>query len=405
MSKLKHMLATGSIAVICAGAAFAQTPQGSDTPAITAKPVLDLRLRGEQVDQDGLDDTTALTLRGRFGYEFAFTSGWSALIEGEAVGHLSDDFSDTVDNVPGKAVVADPEAFELNRAQIAWKGDRANATLGRQRIIFDDARFVGNVGFRQNEQTFDAVRLGFTGLETITAEYVFIDKVHRIFGDESPLGEFESESHVVRFGAKTAFGDFVATGLFLDFDESAAASGQTLSIGWSKAWETDAGKLGLRARFAEQSEYDGKGPPCDLGYQSYGASFARGKLTLIGGLEVLEGSGGRGFATPLATLHAFQGWADVFLNTPAAGVRDISAGIRGGGVKLLANAKPANWAVIYHDFESDNGAMSYGSEFDAVFRLPVNDWLTLEAKGAVFDGSDTGPADRTKFWLAVETRF
>lgn len=380
-------------------------PATGQDSAPTVKPILDLRLRAEQVDQDGLDDTTALTLAGRFGAETQFGNGWSALVEGEAVGHLTDDFSDTVDAVPGKAVVPDPEAVELNRLQVSWKGEAASATLGRQRLIFDDARFVGNVGFRQNEQTFDALRLGFSGLENVTAEYVYIDKVHRIFGDESPMGEFESDSHVVRVGVDTAAGNFVTTGLFLNFDESAAASGQTLALGWSNSWTLDAGTLSLNARLALQSEYDGRGPAQDLGYQSYGASFARGGLTFIGGMEILEGAGGRGFATPLATLHAFQGWADVFLNTPAAGVRDFSLGLKGGGVDLIDGAKPANWAVFYHDFDSDNGSLSYGSEFDAVFRIPVNDWLTLEAKGAVFNGADNGPADRTKFWLALETRF
>lgn len=369
------------------------------------EPILDLRLRAEQVDQDGLDSTLALTLAGRFGLDAKFANGWGALIEGEAVGHITSDFSDTVDMVPGKAVIADPEAFELNRLQINWKGEEANATLGRQRIIFDDARFIGNVGFRQNEQTFDAVRFGFSGFRNVSLDYVYIDKVQRIFGDESPVGEFESDSHLVHAGVETAIGDFVLTGLFLDFDESAAASGQTLALGWSDSWRLEAGRFGLNARFAQQSEYDGRGPAQDLGYQSYGASFARGDLTLVGGVEILEGAGGRGFATPLATLHAFQGWADIFLNTPAKGVRDSSLGLKGGGIDLIEGAKPASWAVLYHDFDSDNGDLSYGSEFDAVFRIPVKDWLTFEAKGAVFKGSDNGPADRTKFWVAVETRF
>lgn len=387
-------------------AAFAFVlPAAAQDSAPTIKPILDLRLRAEQVNQDGLDDTTAITLAGRFGAEAQFGNGWSALIEGEAVGHLTDDFSDTVDAMPGKAVIPDPEAVELNRFQVLWKGEAASATLGRQRIIFDDARFVGNVGFRQNEQTFDALRLGFSGLENITAEYVYIDKVHRIFGDESPMGEFESDSHVVRIAAETPAGAFVATGLFLNFDESAAASGQTLALGWADAWKLEAGTLGLNARFALQSEYDGRGPAQDLGYQSYGASFARGDLTFVGGMEILEGADGRGFATPLATLHAFQGWADVFLTTPAAGVRDRSVGIKGGGLDLIEGAKPANWAVIYHDFDSDNGRLSYGSELDAVFRIPISDRLTIEAKGAVFSGVESGPADRAKFWLALEARF
>ena len=369
------------------------------------KPILDLRLRAEEVDQDGLDSTLALTLAGRFGLDAKFTNGWGALIEGEAVGHLTSDFSDTVDTVPGKAVIADPEAFELNRLQISWKGEEANATLGRQRIIFDDARFVGNVGFRQNEQTFDAVRFGFSGFRNVSLDYVYIDKVQRIFGDESPAGEFESDSHIVHASVATAIGDFVLTGLFLDFDESAAASGQMLALGWSDSWKLEVGRFDLNARFAQQSEYNGRGPGQDLGYQAYGASFARGDLTLVGGVEILEGAGGRGFATPLATLHAFQGWADVFLNTPAAGVRDSSLGLKGGGLDLVDGAKPASWAVFYHDFDSDNGDLSYGSELDAVFRMPVKDWLTFEAKGAVFSGSDNGPADRTKFWVALETRF
>jgi len=379
-------------------------PAAAQDSAPVVEPILDLRLRAEQVNQDGLDHTTALTLAGRFGAEAQLRNGWSALIEGEAVGHLTDDFSDTVNAVPDKAVIADPETFELNRLQVSWRGDAALAVLGRQRIIFDDARFLGNVGFRQNEQTFDALRLGFSGLENATAEYVYIDKVHRIFGDESPMGEFESDSHVVRVGVETPLGNLAATGLFLRFDESAAVSGQTLALGWSDSWKLEVGTLGLNALFALQSEFDGRGPEQDLGYQSYGVSFARGDLTFVGGMEILEGAGGRGFATPLATLHAFQGWADVFIATPAEGIRDLSFGVKGGGLDLIDSAAPASWAVIYHDFDSDNGRQSYGSELDAVFRLPISDRLTFEAKGAVFSGADSGPPDSTKFWLTLEAR-
>lgn len=368
------------------------------------KPILDLRLRAEQVDQDGTDKTTGLTVAGRFGFEANSGDGWGALIEGEAVGHLHDDFSDTVDNRPGKAVIPDPEALELNRLQISWTGKTASSVLGRQRVIFDDARFIGNVGFRQNEQTFDAVRFGLFPTGTVTADYVYIDKVHRIFGDESAAGEYESDSHVFRLQTNTSFGKFIATGLFLNFDESAPASGQTLAMAWSDSWEFQSGTFDLNARFAQQGAYNDRGPAQDLGYQSYGASFARDDLAVFGGLEVLEGVAGEGFATPLATLHAFQGWADVFLTTPATGIRDLSIGLKRGGLKVIDHAKPASWAVIYHDFESDNGRLSYGSEIDAVFRLPVNDWLTLEVKGAAFRGADTGPADRTKFWLALEAR-
>lgn len=69
------------------GAALAQ---GSD---VEGDVVADVRVRAEHVDRQGLDETLAVTWRARLGYEIKMPDGWSALIEGEAVGHLDDDFS------------------------------------------------------------------------------------------------------------------------------------------------------------------------------------------------------------------------------------------------------------------------------------------------------------------------
>jgi len=104
-------------------------------------------------------------------------------------------------------------------------------------------------------------------------------------------------------------------------------------------------------------------------------------------------------------LHAFQGWADVFLNTPATGVRDLSATLTGKAPNFIADAKPVSWGVGYHDFASDNAARDLGTEIDAMARLPLNANFSLEGKVAVFNGDAGGPADRTKFWLALEASF
>ena len=399
MSRLRTALMVGAaISSVCVfGAAPAQAGEGS--------PILDIRLRAEQVDQSGFDDTMALTVRGRFGYDYKASDAWSFLGEVEGVVHLSDDFSDTVENVPGKAIVADPEALEINRLQVSWKDKATSVTLGRQRIIFDDARFVGNVGFRQNEQTFDALRLGHVVSESVSVDYVYIDKVRRVFGDDSPVGEWDSASHIVRLSAKTSLGDVTAYGLLLDFDNAPAASGQTWGASWTRSWDTDLGKLTLDGDAAIQSEWNGAGPTADLGYQAASVSLTQKGLTGALGVEILDGAGGRGFTTPLATLHAFQGWADVFLNTPATGVRDVSATLKGKAPSFIADAKPVSWVVGYHDFASDNGANDLGSEIDALARLPVNANFSLEGKVAVFNGEPGGPADRTKFWLALEASF
>jgi len=77
-------------------------------------------------------------------------------------------------------VVVDPEVTQLNQSILAYKNDSTTAKLGRQRIILDKARHVGNVGWRQNEQTFDAVSNVNTSIPYTTLTYAFLDNVHGI---------------------------------------------------------------------------------------------------------------------------------------------------------------------------------------------------------------------------------
>ena len=52
--------------------------------------------------------------------------------------------------------------------------------------------------------------------------------------------------------------------------------------------------------------------------------------------------------TPLATLHKFDGWADLFLTTPNKGLQDLYAGAayRFDGVKALPGLKMATFFQI-----------------------------------------------------------
>ncbi|MEL0212519.1 MAG: alginate export family protein, partial [Novosphingobium sp.] len=85
---------------------------------------------------------------------------------------------------PQYAVVADGESIDLNRAQIMYKVKDFALTVGRQRINLDDQRFIGSVGWRQNEQTFDAVRAEATvGPVSIDATYAI--QQDSIFGSEA----------------------------------------------------------------------------------------------------------------------------------------------------------------------------------------------------------------------------
>ncbi|MGZ9100445.1 MAG: hypothetical protein ACXW3O_12145, partial [Brevundimonas sp.] len=301
-----------------AGPAAAST-QSSDI-------LFESRLRYEGVSQDGLDDATAITLRTRLGWQSPERSGFRLLVEGEGVVALVDDYNDTIHGPPNYPVVADPEAFELNRLQVAWTGlPDTEVILGRQRIVLGSARFVGNVGFRQNEQTFDAVKVTTRPFEPLTVTWAWIDRVHRVFGDDSPVGEWRSDSHLINVETPTPAGKLTAYGYLLDFSnappQSSATWGarlegsRTLSSDWSAPYVLE---------YARQSEYGANPARFDLDYGLVSAGLKRGPLSGILALERLDGNGAQAFQTPLATLHAFQGWADVFLTTPRDGLRDVS---------------------------------------------------------------------------------
>jgi hypothetical protein len=68
----------------------------------------------------------------------------------------------------GRAVVADPLGSEVNQAWLADTLEKTTATFGRQRAVFDNARLVGDVAWRQYMQTFDGITVQDKTLENLT---------------------------------------------------------------------------------------------------------------------------------------------------------------------------------------------------------------------------------------------
>ena len=97
--------------------------------------------------------------------------GFSALLEGEGIASAGDRYNSGANGVTTRPAITDPEGAELNQAYLAWKGGHAGATLGRQRLLFDNQRWIGNSGWRQNEQTFDAVAFDVGLRPGLTARY------------------------------------------------------------------------------------------------------------------------------------------------------------------------------------------------------------------------------------------
>jgi hypothetical protein len=163
------------------------------------KVSLNVRARYEGVEQTGLKDADALTLRTRLGFTTAALNGLKASVEFENITSPDGDRYSQAGLNPGgagRAVVADPEGSEVNQAWLAYTSGKTTATLGRQRLALDNFRFVGDVGWRQNAQTFDGFVVQDKTLDKTTLTYGYLSRINRIFGDRHALGNWDSDSHV-----------------------------------------------------------------------------------------------------------------------------------------------------------------------------------------------------------------
>ena len=192
------------------------------------KVSINARLRYEGVEQTGLRDAAALTLRTRLGFTTAPLHGWKAMLEAENIIVADGDRYSQAGLNPGgagRAVVADPESTELNQAFVGLEAGKTQITLGRQRLVLDNARFIGDVGWRQNQQTFDAAVVQDKTFAKTTLTYGFLHQINRVFGDRHLQGKWQSESHVfhANSGGFSA-GTLAGYAYLLDFDNAAANS-------------------------------------------------------------------------------------------------------------------------------------------------------------------------------------
>lgn len=407
-----HVTLRRALTLLGAGL-FAPLAGAAETPAPTSvaeaiaqgKFNLNARLRFEHADQANLRESNAYTLRTRFGYTSAPLAGFQAMLEAENIVSLGDhnDYNagGTNPGGAGRTVIADPEDTGVNQAWLSYAAEGTTLKAGRQRIVLDNARFVGDVGWRQNAQTFDAATLTAKPTKTLTAFYGYVWRVSRIFGNKPPQPDFDSDSHLLNVSfSGWKLGTLTAYGYGLDFDNSAANSSATFGASFvgSAPLSPDA-KLTYRLEAARQR--DAANNPVDYSAEYFNAEagVAVAPFDFAVGYELLGSDGGRkGFATPLATLHAFNGWADVFGGTPARGLRDLylSAGVN------LPGGYPVK--VVWHDYESDNGGVDYGDEWNAIVSHKIGKNWTVLAKYARYNGA--GPFfDLDRVWLQAELNF
>jgi len=122
------------------------------------------------------------------------------------------------------------------------------------------------------------------------------------------------------------------------------------------------------------------------------------------GDEIMHGNGTVGFATPLATLHVFDGWAEKFLTTPTDGIKDLYGSLGWNGKKLLG-LDSLTASVVCHQFDAERVSTNYGSEWDMVASGKWHHFAGL-LKYADYSAASTTPIaigrNTRKFWAQLE---
>ncbi|MDE3114477.1 MAG: hypothetical protein KGL26_02645 [Pseudomonadota bacterium] len=397
-----------------AGSAYAEGPLVD--ALMHGKPVIDIRARYETVSDDNCavcagKDANARTVRARLGYETGDWNGLSALVAFDQIWSLGpEDYNSKSNGRTTYPVVADPTMTALDRLQLTYRSAfDTTITAGRQAIILDDARFIGNVGFRQHEQTFDAVKLVNTSLPDTTFSYAWIGGVNRVFGPDGPsgpaTGHFISDSHVLNATYRGIKGlTLTAYAYLLDLKEAPTASTATYGFRTQYRMPVTAGiGLAFTGAFAHQSDYARNPLSVSLDYWTLSGQVTADGLAAGVGYEALEGNGTVGFATPLATLHAFDGWADLFLTTPKNGIDDLYATVSYkfpqafGYVTLMP-------LVTYHSFTADRTATGIGEEWDLSLNAAFDKQFSLNLSYAAYRGGGIaagGFRDKTITWLTA----
>lgn len=343
------------------------------------------RLRYEYADIDGFRDATVGSLRARYGIKTDSIHGFKFLAEGESTLILTSKsrytpFPGFINN--GRAVIADPDNFELNRLQLSYHADAIDTTItvGRQYINFADQRFIGAIGWRQNDQTFDAVVVENKSIKDLHFTYAYVDQVNRIFGDQTPaqgLDYWSGDSHLIHLEF-TGIEDHKlrAFAYLLEFDNAAANSTDTYGLEL-QGKRSLSGESNLHYLLTAAVQTDAANNTAD--YKEY---YYRGQVSVKqdccefgAGIEIMTSDGKNSFRFPLGTNHKFNGFADAYLTTPGAGLIDYYA-------FAATKALGLQHKLIVHNFHNENGGTELGWEIDYVAARKIGDNAKFVFKAA-----------------------
>ncbi|HEU0277055.1 MAG TPA: alginate export family protein [Rhodanobacteraceae bacterium] len=385
------------------GATDADAIADADAVAPPLQLEWDARWRYATLDDDAFAHTGfADTLRLRIGVAGAFGNGWSALVEGAGIASAGNRYNSGANGQVQYPLESDPRGAVLNQAWLAWQRAEFSATVGRQRLQFDNQRWIGNSGWRQFEQTFDAVAFRWQATPSLALRYAWLDRVHRVSGPDAlnPLARARAlDTHLVNAAWTHATWEWVGYAYLHEDRDVPSASTATVGTRWTGHLRADAQGLGWALEAARQRKYANNPLSFSHAYWLAEPSWTVGTFTATLGWEYLGGNGHHALQTPLASLHPFNGWAGEFGVIPNGGLKDGHVGATGRFGSGRLDGKLA-WALTWHAFQSVRGSR-YGTETDGSLSLPLTRQVAALFEVASYR-ADTFARNDARVWLQLE---
>jgi len=399
---MKRLILSASLAPMLLGAVAVNADEGISL-FNNLKANGEVRARYETVDDSVNEDADAMTVRWNIGLsaDLAGIEGLSVKADAVAVQAIGgQNYNSTANGHTTYATIVDPVQTRMTQGYLQYKNGNTVLKAGRQIINLDNQRFVGSVDWRQMPQSFDSAVVVNNSIENLTLIGAYVWGINGI----KDLPTIDSNSAVLNGSYKV--NDMLKV---TAYDYMLSSLHDTIGIALTGTVPVATAKIDYRAEYASQNDAsldtDGgvKNAKADASYYNLDVKANMNGFIAGVGYEFLSGASNANetaFQTPLATLHAFNGWADKFLTTPSIGLIDTSATLGYGAAGL------GKVMVVYHDFESDVGNTDMGKEWDMMYTnaIPGVKGLNGLVKAAFYDGENYA-ADVTKFWLQLDYKF
>ena len=409
--------------------AYAKNEDAQDKGAETLRqallqgdPELRLRYRYGNIEQDNKPkESDASTLRAMLKYATKPLYGFSVVGQLRTVQRIGGAYNDGLNNQTDRPVEPDPDSFEIDQLYAQYEGlNQTKASIGRRKLKLNNQRFISDLGWRQNNRSFDGVVVENSGLaEDLYLLYSYTRNVNRALTDDAVKGNFdEADIHMLHGEYKFApWAELIGYSYLLGIEEDSFAGASDLATNTYGANFKGERALGTSLtalydfEYAHQDDNEDNSNSFSLDYYRIDLGARYQGLTLKGGHEVLEGDGNLGFSAPLGLLHAFNGFADQFTNTPADGLEDSyakatyklqSAPVDIAGYDVFGNT---TFHLAYHEFDAENTDQDYGTEWNSFISKKITDNYTLRFDYANFDSQDGFSTDTDKFWVSMIARF